>query len=368
MTRAAATPPSRGSKADLPDTLRAVIESTPALVYVVDAAHRFVLINRKFGELFGLDVNTVAGRRLSEVFPREVADTFAANNQRVLQERRSIEFEEVAPHPDGPHIYVTAKSPLFDADGEPWAVCGVSTDITERKRLTAALQAAQRHKETAVATLGHELRQPLAAIQGALALMRARPDREKGQRARAVVERQVLQLSRLVDDLLDASRITRGNLELRPARIRLNEVLDSVVTTVQPLVKERRQEMRTHISPEAIWLDADALRLQQVFSNLLTNASKFTPAGGRITLEIECDAQAAVIRVRDTGRGIAADALPHIFELFAQASPDERGLGIGLAIVRTLVERHGGTVQARSAGAGLGSEFIVRLPVAAAPA
>jgi PAS domain S-box-containing protein len=346
--------------------LRTIIDSTAAVVYVVDIRDRFLLINRQFAQLFGMDADEAVGRSLYDYFPTDVAAQFAANNRKALKIGASSEFEEVAPHPDGPHTYVSVKAPLFDADGVPYAVCGVSTDITERQRLIAALEVAQRQKDTAIATIAHELRQPLGAMQVALAMMRARVSRDKGERARSVVERQVLQLSRLVEDLLDASRIAQGTFTLRRERTALNGVIDAAVGVVQPMIRDRQQQLNVESSTEPIWLDADAQRLQQVFSNLLTNASKFTESRGRITVSVEAGPDAVTVRVGDTGRGIAADVLPHIFDLFAQATPDERGLGIGLAVVRGLVQRHGGSVEAHSDGPGRGSEFTVRLPVVSA--
>ena len=347
--------------------LQTIIDSTPAVVYVVDASGRFRLINRHFAELFGLEAATVVGRSLHECFPADVAAQFMANNQQVLDSGEACEFEEVVPRGDHAHTYISRKAPLYDADGVPYAVCGVSTDITERTRLIAALELAQRQKDAFIATVAHELRQPLGAINAALALMQTRASRELGERARAVVERQVQQLTRMVEDLLDAARIAQGKITLQRTRTALNEIIDTVVTVVQPMVAKRDQRLDVEMPGESIWLDADAARLQQVFSNLLTNASKFTGSGGRIAVSVSADptpAQTAVVSIRDTGEGIAADMLPHIFELFTQGARDARGLGIGLAVARGLVERHGGTIEARSEGSGKGSEFVVRLPLA----
>jgi PAS domain S-box-containing protein len=348
--------------------LQTIIDSTPALVYVVDATHRFRLINRRFGALFGIDVHDAIGRSIYDYFPSDVADQFVSNNEHALQTRRICESEEVVPQTDGVHTYISVKAPLYDAQGAPYAICGVSTDITERKRLTSALEIAHRQKDAFLATVVHELRQPLGAIQAALALMRTRIDREKGERARAVIERQIAQLSRLVEDLLDASRITQGKVTLRRARTTLQDVLEAAITVVQPLIRERGQDFHLQMPSVAIWLDADVTRLQQVFSNLLINAAKFTDTGGRIDVVVSADAHAVAVHVRDTGRGIAPELLPQVFELFTQADSSlarsRGGLGIGLTLVRALVELHGGQVSAESAGPGNGSEFVVRLPLA----
>jgi PAS domain S-box-containing protein len=346
--------------------LQAIVDSTPALVYVVDAAGRFCLINRRFAELFALEPSAVIGRPLTDYFPPVAADQFAANNRRVLDSGDVCEFEEIVELGGDLRTFISVKAPLVDEAGAPDAVCGVSTDITERKRLMSALELAQRQKDAVVATVAHELRQPIAAIGAALAVMQTGASREMGERARAIANRQVQQLARIVDDLLDAARIAQGKVTLRRERIPLRQVLEAAVTVVQPLVQQRAQQLQVHLPADALWLDADAARLQQVFSNLLTNAVKFTGPDGRITVSVEPAPDTVTVRIRDTGRGIAPDTLPHIFDLFTQAAPDGHGLGIGLAVVRRLVEQHGGSVEGRSEGPGQGSEFIVRLPLAPA--
>jgi PAS domain S-box-containing protein len=344
--------------------LQTIIDSTPAVVYVVDAAATFHLINRHFAELFAIDAAAVVGRSLFDYFPAEVAEQFATNNRQVIETGSVCEFEEVIARGTDVRTYLSVKAPIFDANGTAYAVCGVSTDISDRKRLSAALERSQRHKDAFVATVAHELRQPIGAIQAALGVMRTRTGREQGERARNVIERQVGQLGRMVEDLLDAARVAQGKVTLRPARTALNEIIEAVVQVAQPSVQERHQQLVVDMPEGVVWLDADAARLQQVFSNLLTNAVKFTPGGGRIDVRAETLDGRVTVRVRDSGEGISADALPHIFELFAQANADSRGLGIGLAVVRVLVEQHGGTVSASSAGTGEGSEFVVSLPLA----
>jgi PAS domain S-box-containing protein len=347
--------------------LQTIIDSTPALVYVVDRDARFELINRLFGQLFSIDPKAVAGTSLFDHFPEEVAKQLAANNQRVLETATVLEFEEEVTRGTEVRTYISVKAPLFDADGCACAVCGVSTDITDRKRLNAALELAHRQKDAFIATVAHELRQPIGAIQAAVAVMQARTNRDQSERARAVVERQVKQLARIVDDLLDAARIAQGKVTLARRPIALRDVIDAALQVVQPAVVERCQTLVVNASADAIWLEADAARLQQVFSNLLTNAVKFTPAQGRIEVAVEQLGGYARVTVRDTGKGISPDVLPHVFEMFTQATPDAPGLGIGLAVVRVLVERHGGTVEVHSEGAGRGSEFVVMLPLFASP-
>ena len=169
-------------------------------------------------------------------------------------------------------------------------------------------------------------------------------------------------MERLIEDLLDAARIVQGKVGIRPERIALNDVITSALSVVRPLVREREQELHVQLPADPVPITADPQRLQQVFSNLLDNAAKFTPRGGRIGLTVEPGLETVVVRVTDTGRGIPAEMLPGIFDLFAQGSADERGIGVGLAVVRGLVERHGGSVMAYSEGPGKGAEFVVRLP------
>jgi PAS domain S-box-containing protein len=343
--------------------LRTIIDSTPAVVYVVDASDRFQLINRQFAQLFSIGPDGVIGHSLFEYFPPEVAEQFAANNRDVLERQVVCEFEEVVALGADVRTFISVKAPLYDANGAAYAVCGVSTDITERKRLSAALELAQRQKDAFIATVAHELRQPLGAIQAALGVMQTRMGRLQGERSRQVVERQVKQLARMVDDLLDAARLAQRKVTLLRERTVLNEILASAVAVAEPAAQERGLEFFVDLPQASIFVDADPARLQQVFSNLLMNAVKFTPPGGQVRVGVEPAGDGVRVRIRDTGKGIAADVLPHVFELFTQAAPDERGLGIGLAVVRSLVEQHGGTVEALSAGVGHGSEFVVTLPL-----
>ena len=226
-----------------------------------------------------------------------------------------------------------------------------------------ALKEAIRRRDIFIATLAHELRQPLSAMFPALEIMRRRVNQQSGERARQVIERQVMQLNRLVDDVLHATRIAEGKIVLEKARIDARTVIDDAVAAVMMVVTERGHALSMTVPDEPLWVNADPARLQQILSNLLTNAAKYTDPGGRIGIEAARQDSQVVLTVRDTGRGIAADLLPHIFDLFVQDSPGAgAGLGIGLNVVRGLVELHGGTVTARSDGPGRGSEFIVSLP------
>jgi PAS domain S-box-containing protein len=264
---------------------------------------------------------------------------------------------------------------LPDASGRPVAFATVSQDVTERKRLeddlirlAANLSEADRRKNEFLAMLAHELRNPLAPISNTVqALHLGGGDAETLRSASAMLQRQVGQMSRLVDDLLDMSRITRGKIELRKGRVELAPIIQQAVEAARAQYRSLDHELTITLPPRPVHLDADPARLAQVVGNLLSNAAKFTDRGGHVWLTVEEDGAQAVIRVRDNGIGIAAEHHPRLFEMFAQVDTSlERsrdGLGIGLTLVKTLVELHGGTVDVHSDGPGRGCEFTVRLPV-----
>ena len=253
-------------------------------------------------------------------------------------------------------------------------------DITERKqaekereRLLTELGEANRRKDEFLAMLSHELRNPLAPIANALeVLRRSGHDEPELRSTRDVISRQVNDLARLIDDLLDASRITSGKVRLQMQKIELSGVVSRAIETTRPLTEARKHRLTVSIPSEPIWLQADPTRLAQVFSNLLNNAAKYTQEGGDIELKAEREGSELVVVVRDTGVGIPAEVLPHIFDLFTQADRSldraQGGLGIGLTLARSIVQLHGGAVQAFSAGPNRGSEFVVRLPVVDEPA
>jgi signal transduction histidine kinase len=239
------------------------------------------------------------------------------------------------------------------------------------EKANAALKEADRKKDEFLAILAHELRNPLAPIANSLGLLnKSNGDGEIIREARETMERQLLQMTRLVDDLLEVSRISRGKIELRVEEIDLNEVARHAVETAMPMIERNRQSLKVHLPQTPIRLGADFARIAQVIANLLNNASKFTDAGGTIELSIARDGDCARIRIRDTGIGMTPEALGRIFEMFAQVdSSIERsqgGLGIGLTLAKTLVELHGGSITALSDGPGRGSEFQIRLPAASA--
>jgi len=230
------------------------------------------------------------------------------------------------------------------------------------------LAVANRRKDEFLAMLGHELRNPLASIHNGIHLLSHQTeDTLASQKIKAMIERQVRRMSQLLDDLLDVSRITNGRLRLQRERIDLRDVVSKAIETLESDIKQRNHRLTTALPDTPVWLQADPGRLEQVFVNLLANASKYTDTGGELGIWMHVRDGQVVVRVRDSGIGIAPEALPHLFVLFRQADEaaprSQSGLGIGLALVRNLVESHGGSVTGASAGLGQGSEFTVRLPM-----
>jgi signal transduction histidine kinase len=252
----------------------------------------------------------------------------------------------------------------------PQTIC----DHADRLRLWPLLSscqdlgAGQGQNNEFMTVFSHELRNSLGAIRSATRILSTEPSNgPPAVKARAMIERQVDQMTRLVEDLLDASRVRSGQLHLRCERIDLLTVLAHATQTIEFTMQQQNHKMTTSFPAAPIWLQADAARLEQVFVNLLSNAAKYTDAGGNVELCVAREMSQAVVRIRDSGIGISPEVLPHVFDLFVQADPSSRrgnaGLGIGLALVRNLIERHGGFVTATSAGLGRGSEFTVRLPI-----
>jgi signal transduction histidine kinase len=270
--------------------------------------------------------------------------------------------------PDADRVGV--KINVSRAEMFPQSVC----DHAERLRLWPLLSSGNHvgteedQNNEFLTVFSHELRNSLGAIGSAIQILSVQPsDAPPAVKARKMIERQVEQMTRLAEDLLDASRVRNGQLNLRCERIDLRVVLAHAAQTMEFTMQQQNHQMATSFPEAPIWLQADAARLEQVFVNLLSNAAKYTDAGGNVELRVAREMSQAVVRIRDSGIGIAPEALPHVFDLFVQADPASRrgnaGLGIGLALVRNLVERHGGFVSVASAGLGHGSEFTVRLPI-----
>jgi PAS domain S-box-containing protein len=272
--------------------------------------------------------------------------------------------------PDGAQRWLAGQAQFsFDDQGRPLRMIGVNVDIDEHKQTEELLREADRRKDEFLATLAHELRNPLAPLRNGLEVMKLAGDNsEPVAQARVMMERQLEQMVRLIDDLLDISRISRGRIELRRERVELGRVVHNTVETTRPLIEQSGHKFTIDIPADPIWLDADVTRLGQVFSNLLNNAAKFTGCGGHVQLTVACRDDKAVVTVGDNGIGIPADMLFRVFDLFTQVDRSlekaSGGLGIGLSLVKSLVELHGGSIEASSEGYGRGSEFVVHLPLA----
>ncbi|HKQ59659.1 MAG TPA: response regulator [Candidatus Polarisedimenticolaceae bacterium] len=317
---------------------------------------------------FGLTADEMLGRRDVDVFGPETARHLTALKRAVLDSGRGAREEIWLSREGARFCYDLSVEPLHDEVGQRSGVTCVAVDITERNRLEAALREGDRRKDEFLATLAHELRNPLAAISNAAQTVRLKArDNTQDQGDQEIIQRQVAHLSRLVDDLLDIGRIAQDRLELRREPVDLVAVIHGAVTGSRAMMERKGHHVAVDLPFERLMLDVDAVRLAQVFQNLLDNAAKYTESDGRIVLGAKCEGDEVAITVRDSGIGIAREHLPHVFETFYQVDRSlERahgGLGIGLSLVKRIVELHGGGVEAHSAGAGKGSEFVVRLPV-----
>jgi signal transduction histidine kinase len=318
--------------------------------------------NPAFGILTG--VGDATGGRLREIAP-DLDPNWLQNIERVARTGEPTRFQNAEKVLGG---YFDVNAFRIGAPEER-KVAVLLNDITERTEAEEALRESHRRKDEFLAMLGHELRNPLGAMRTATALLEhAEPGGPKARRALSVLQRQSSHMSRLLDDLLDLSRIARGKIVLRKETIDLRRVIQDVMDVRDAHAADRQLEVGIALPPEPIWICGDEARLAQIVDNLLGNAIKFTAPGGSIDVTLEREDGAAVIRVRDTGVGIPHEELPEIFEPFRQGTQDVAratgGLGLGLSLVRGLVELHDGTVEARSAGPGEGSTFEVRLPLA----
>ena len=363
--------------------LAAIVESSDDAIVSKSADGTIRSWNRAAERLFGHAAEEAVGQPITLIIPPDRIDEEDQILGRLRRGERVDHFETVRVSKSGRRIHVALTiSPIRDGSGVVVGASKIARDITERKaaeqaqqqtigelkRAEEALREADRRKDEFLAVLAHELRNPLAPIRYAIAMAR-KEDRSDAQRrqAQAIIERQVEQMGRLLDDLLDVSRITRGTLLLRRSAVDLASAVMAAQESARPLIEARSHTLVVKLPQAPLRLVADPVRLAQVLANLLINAAKYTDSGGHIELEARREGGGLVIVVRDNGIGISAEMMPRIFTLFAQASPalerSEGGLGIGLSLVRGLVALHGGTVSAHSSGSGQGSEFVVRLPI-----
>ena len=347
--------------------LRFVTDSAPVLIAHCDAAGRFRFVNKPYAARFGLHPSELVGRRIADVLGERAHDTIKPYIGRALRgERVDVELE-VPYEKLGRQVMHFAYEPEVNDAGEVVGFVAAIVNVSDRHRAEEALREADRRKDAFLAMLAHELRNPLAAMRNATHLLSTRgADAATTRRAGTIIDRQLKQLARIVDDLLDVSRITRGQLTLRTARVRLADVVATALEATAFATAAASQNLAVSLPDQPVFLDADAERLSQVLTNLLTNATKYTPPGGRISLSATATRDGVTIVVSDTGAGIPQDMLEDVFGMFTQvdSSRDQGhgGLGIGLTLVRWLVELHGGTVKAESEGPNKGSRFTIRLP------
>jgi PAS domain S-box-containing protein len=347
----------------------AVLSGTPDFVYVFGLDYRFQYVNQALLEMWGRTAQDSIGKSLIEIgYEPWHAALHEREIDQVRDTKQPIRGEVPFKGTLGRRIYDYIFVPVFGADGEVEAVAGTTRDVTERKQMEDEVRESDRKKDDFIALLAHELRNPLAPIRNALQILQmAGGDSAAADNARAIMERQLGHMVRLIDDLLDVSRISRNKMELRRERVQLADVVAAATEAVSPLVQAAGHTLNVVLPTVPVFLDADLTRLAQVFGNLLTNSIKYTPPGGKIELRAEREGSEIVVCVADDGIGIPQEFLPQIFEMFSQVDRSvERatgGLGIGLALVKGLVEMHGGTITAASAGSGRGSSFTVRLPM-----
>jgi PAS domain S-box-containing protein len=304
------------------------------------------------------------------VLPEELAENEATLQDTVRRCGQSTREFRIRRRSDGECRWIqSVETVRANHEGKAEWVLGTNLDVTERLATAQALRDADRRKDEFLATLAHELRNPLAPVRTGLQVLKLTADKDIAHRTQLMMERQLGQMVRLIDDLLEVSRITSGKVVLRQERIELQATVHTAIEAVRPQLDAARQELQLTLPSEPIWLHADATRICQVVNNLLTNASKYSPDDSRITLNVRLENGKAVVTVADEGEGIPQNMLASVFEMFAQVDRTldraQGGLGIGLALVKRLVEMHRGTVSVESAGLGAGSTFTVRLPIAA---
>jgi PAS domain S-box-containing protein len=352
------------------DTLQSFYDSSPFFMGLVELRDETLIMlnaNRALTCALGTTPEELAQRPVDELSGPDEARLWADKYREARREGAPVRFEYVHRMPSGNRwLSATVAFVGQGPQGQP-RFSFVAEETTAQKQVVEALKEANRSKDEFLAMLGHELRNPLSPIATAVHMLKLQGN-EQSAKTVAVIDRQVQYLIRLVDDLLDVSRVTRGNLEMKKRLLRLQDVVAKGAELAMPLIEQRRHHLDVRLQAPDLRLNGDEARLAQVVSNLLNNSAKYTEPGGEISVEARRERTQIVLTVSDTGIGISADLLPEVFDLFTQgrqaADRARGGLGIGLTIVRSLVDLHGGTVEAESAGPGQGSLFTVRLPAA----
>jgi PAS domain S-box-containing protein len=359
--------------------LQLVVDSTPAFIARYDRDRRLVWANKSYAARFGKAPEELAGRRLIDLVGEpafRVLDPFCAR----VMAGQSVQAEIEIPYPSGSRVVYMTLAPTLDAVGAYDGCVAVLTDVTDGRRLAAErdraldeLLEADRRKDAFLAMLAHELRNPLGAIliaQEVLATLEPGSEQLAAEYLQ-IVAQQTRHMKRLLDDLLDVSRVSRGKIELQKERVDVNALVLRAIDVNRATILEKHQELSLELCRQPIPMEADPVRLVQVFDNLINNAAKYTDPGGHITILSAVENGAAIVKVRDDGVGMTPELLARAFDLFAQGGRSldrtQGGLGVGLTLVRMLLELHGGSVQAFSPGPGRGSELVVRLPLGPLP-
>jgi PAS domain S-box-containing protein len=355
------------------ERLAAIVESSDDIIVSKTLDGVITSWNRGAERVLGYTADEVIGKHISVIMPPELVEDMPRILGRIRKGERVDHYQTKRRRKDGTIIDVSLTvSPIRDASGKIIGASKVGRDITREKLIEAEREEAERRKDEFLAMLAHELRNPLASISNAAQLLGTLESEDDLEWAKDVVQRQVRHLARLIEDLLDVSRITRGTIALQTESVALSPIVAGAIESVRPLVEERKHELNVSLAPGPLRLEADPLRIEQILVNLLSNAAKYTDAGGTIWLSAAQEGKEIIVKVRDTGIGMTPWLLARAFDLFVQgdrsAARSEGGLGIGLTLVQKLAELHGGRVTASSEGPDKGSEFTVRLPAAEEPA
>ena len=351
--------------------LTAIVDSSEDAIISMTLDDVITSWNAAAERLFGWSAEEAIGKPVvGLLIPDDRKDEEAVILDRIRRGDRVDHFETVRRTKDGRLLDISLTiSPIRGVNGEIVGASKIARDITDQKRIARELKEADQHKNEFLALLAHELRNPLGPIRHAAKILRARTPRpDELEWATSIIDRQTEHMTRLVDDLLDVARMSRGTIALRRERVDIATVLEAAVEASSTLILKSGHQLRVTPPPEPLYVEGDPTRLVQVVTNLLDNAAKYTEPGGRIWLSADREGDAAIIRVRDSGIGISAEMLPHIFEMFNHAGMSveraQGGLGVGLSLVDRLIKLHDGTVSATSPGPGAGSEFTICLPLA----
>jgi PAS domain S-box-containing protein len=343
---------------------RLMADTSPVMIWVTDATGAVEFVNRAYCEYFGVSEGDVTGPGGWQplVHPDDI-ERYTSAFVEAIRTASLFRAETRVRRFDGRWRWIASYgAPRLSEQGVVTGFVGTSPDISEIKEAIARSEDAARLKDEFLATVAHELRQPINVAVAALHVMGMRPGRAEGEAARQLVERQIRHMNGLVEELLDASRIVRGDIALETEVIDVRDLIRDAVEAVQPLMLQRAHDFSVAVPDEPLVLRVDTRRIHQVLMNVLTNAVKYTEPSGRIELRLQSSDGDALISIRDNGRGIEPQYLTRLFDLFVRASNDGSGFGVGLAVAHKLMQLHGGTIEAFSDGLGCGSEFVLRFP------